>query len=114
MQLLGSNRNRAGILHHYGDRHTDYDERDLPCPEKLQKRWAFSYQAVKDEYGWEKLDEDKEKVFGWQEKIIEENFGKVTLDMLKEMLYKEKEGQEKFLGGPPFIEFDGIELKCSK
>ena len=83
MQVLGSNKNRAAILHHYGDRHTEYDERDLPCPEKLQKHWAFSYQVVKDEFGLESLDKDKQKVFSWQERIIVDKFGENTLKMLK-------------------------------
>lgn len=113
MQVLGSNKNIAAILHHYGDRYTDYDERDLPCPEKLQKPWAFSYQVVKDEFGLESLEEDKEKVFRWQERIIEDKFGESTLKMLNEMLEKEKEGQGNFLAGPPFIEYEGVELKCS-
>ena len=109
---MGSTEKRKIIVHHFGDRHTDYDERDLPCPEKLQKPWAFSFEVVKDEYGEQKQNEVGDMVFGWNNKALEQ-FDTNTFKLLNELLEKEKDGEGKFLGGPPFIEDFDIELKCS-
>ena len=110
-QIYGSIENRPALLHHYGDRHSKYDERNFPCPETLEQHWAFSRQLVVDKYATDIgcVDDDAAAGLCWNKAIFRWHGDTEVLDKLRHARDTPHLKSEQ-----DFVEAKGIKLKCSK
>ena len=104
-QVYGSITNRRALLHHYGDRHTEYDDRNLPCPEHLKRNWAYSFQLVIDKY-----HKDNKKPLEFDEQKLKNAFPNQEAEIEEILRKKEQHLKTDY----EIIPTTKVDLECSK